>query len=61
VLPVPIYARATARLGSRAVTVASLIFFSSNVVLFCMRSGFMPRPLPSRIPGVVSAGAFYVW
>ena len=31
---VPVYARVAARFGSRAVTVATLVFFSLNVVLF---------------------------
>ncbi len=50
---VPLYARAAARIGSRAVTAATLLFFASNVVLFWYAFQFHPFEL---LPGV-----FYVW
>jgi AAA family ATP:ADP antiporter len=59
---VPIHARATARLGSRAVTVASLIFFSSNVVLFWYAFRFHADAI--AVKGSLAwylPGAFYVW
>src|SRR5882672_1052295 len=59
---VPIYARATARLGSRAVTVASLIFFSSHVVLFWYAFRFHAAAI--AVKGSLAwylPGAFYVW
>jgi ATP:ADP antiporter, AAA family len=50
---VPIYTRVAARVGQRAVTVWTLLFFAANVLLFW----WMFQRHPSRLlPGV-----FYVW
>jgi ATP:ADP antiporter, AAA family len=50
---VPLYARAVARIGSRRVTVVTLVFFASNVILFWYAFQFHAFEL---LPGV-----FYVW
>lgn len=50
---VPIYSRIASRFGSRVVAIATLLFFSSNVVLFWYAFRFHPFWL---LPGV-----FYVW
>src|SRR5207237_5800040 len=50
---VPIYTRVAARLGQRAVTVWTLMFFASNVLLFWW--------LFRRHPFVLLPGVFYVW
>ena len=59
---VPIYVRVTARFGSRAVTVATLIFFSSHVVLFWYAFRFHAAAIAT--PGSAAwllPAAFYVW
>ncbi len=59
---VPVYARVTARFGSRAVTVATLVFFSTNVVLFWY--AFRAYREPESQVGTVAwllPGVFYVW
>src|SRR5262245_42776266 len=59
---VPIYARVSARFGSRRVTVATLIFFSSNVVLFWYAFRFHADAI--AVKGSVAwylPAAFYVW
>src|SRR4051794_26078667 len=50
---VPIYTRVAARLGQRTVTVWTLLFFASNVLLFW----WMFR----RHPSTLLPGVFYVW
>jgi ATP:ADP antiporter, AAA family len=50
---VPLYTRAVARIGSRVLTAATLIFFASNVVLFWYAFHYRPFEL---LPAV-----FYVW
>jgi ATP:ADP antiporter, AAA family len=50
---VPLYTRAIARVGSRLVTAATLLFFSSNVLFFWWTFRFQPFYL---LPGL-----FYVW
>jgi ATP:ADP antiporter, AAA family len=50
---VPLYSRAVARIGSRLVTAATLLFFAVNVLLFWYAFRFHPFAL---LPGV-----FYVW
>ena len=50
---VPLYTRAVARIGSRAVTALTLVFFATNVALFWYAFHFRPFKL---LPGV-----FYVW
>ena len=50
---VPLYTRAVARVGSRVLTAATLIFFASNVVLFWYAFHYRPFEL---LPAV-----FYVW
>jgi ATP/ADP translocase len=59
---VPIYARVTARFGSRIVTVATLVLFSSNVVLFWYAFRFHPDAIAVRrsLAWYLPA-AFYVW
>ena len=49
---VPAYTRVAARFGSRSVTVGTLIFFSTNVLLFWFAFRFWPFRL---LPGI-----FYV-
>jgi AAA family ATP:ADP antiporter len=59
---VPVYTRVAARFGSRAVTVATLVFFSLNVLLFWYaftvhgEAGLKPGTAAWLLPGV-----FYVW
>jgi ATP:ADP antiporter, AAA family len=50
---VPIYTRITVRFGSRAVTVATLVFFSSNVLLFWYAF--------TRAQIWIMPAVFYVW
>jgi len=50
---VPLYTRAVARVGSRLVTVVTLLFFATNVLLFWYAFRFHPFEL---LPGV-----FFVW
>jgi len=50
---VPLYSRAAARIGSRVLTAATLLFFATNVLLFWYAFSFHPFTL---LPGV-----FYVW
>lgn len=59
---VPVYVRVTARFGSRAVTVATLIFFSSHVVLFWYAFRFHAGAIarPGSAAWLLPA-AFYVW
>jgi len=59
---VPVYARVTARFGSRAVTVATLVFFSVNVVLFwyAFRTHQEPES-PAGTTAWLLPGVFYVW
>jgi len=59
---VPVYSRVTARFGSRAVTVATLVFFSINVVLFWY--AFRVYKEPESQAGTIAwllPGVFYVW
>lgn len=59
---VAVYARVTARFGLRAVTIATLIFFSLNVVLFWY--GFEFHPAAAAPPGSAAwllPAVFYVW
>ncbi len=59
---VPIYARVAARFGSRTVAVATLVFFSSNVVLFWYAFRFHAEAIAVR--GSMAwylPAAFYVW
>ena len=50
---VPLYTRVAARVGARAVTVATLLFFSANVLMFWYAFRFRPFAL---LPGL-----FFVW
>jgi AAA family ATP:ADP antiporter len=50
---VPLYTRAAARVGSRLLTVVTLLFFAANVLLFWYAFTFHPFEL---LPGV-----FFVW
>ncbi len=50
---VPLYTRAASRIGSRAITVVTLVFFASNVLFFWYSFRFHPFEL---LPAV-----FYVW
>jgi AAA family ATP:ADP antiporter len=50
---VPLYTRVVARFGSRTVTIGTLLFFASNVVVFWYAFRFHPFALLS--------GIFYVW
>jgi AAA family ATP:ADP antiporter len=50
---VPLYNRAVARMGTRLLTVATLLFFAANVLLFWYAFRFYPFAL---LPGV-----FFVW
>ena len=50
---VPLYAKAASRIGARALTAATLLFFASNVLLFWYSFRFHPFDL---LPAV-----FYVW
>jgi AAA family ATP:ADP antiporter len=59
---VPIYARVAARFGLRTVAVATLVFFSSNVVVFWYAFRFHAEAIAVR--GSLAwylPGAFYVW
>jgi AAA family ATP:ADP antiporter len=59
---VPIYARVAARFGSRTVAVATLVFFSSNVVFFWYAFRFHAEAMAVR--GSLAwylPAAFYVW
>lgn len=59
---VPVYARVAARFGSRAVTVGSLVFFSTHVVLFWYAFRFHANAI--AVQGSVAwllPAAFYVW
>src|SRR3954469_17475005 len=59
---VPVYTRIAARLGSRIVTVGTLIFFSANALLFWY--GFRAMPASAARPGTLGwllPGIFYVW
>ena len=61
-LLVPVYARVAARFGARAVTVGSLVFFSSHVVLFWYAFRFHAGAI--AVHGSVAwllPAAFYVW
>src|SRR3954463_10374767 len=59
---VPIYARVAARFGSRTVAVATLVFFSSHVVLFWYAFRFHAAAIAVRgSPAWYLPGAFYVW
>ena len=53
---VPIYTRITVRFGSRAVTVATLVFFSSNVLLFWY---VQPRPHLDHAGRVLRLGQLF--
>jgi AAA family ATP:ADP antiporter len=59
---VPIYARIAARLGSRVVTVGTLVFFSTNVLLlwYGFHAQTADRPEPGSL-GWLLPGIFYVW
>jgi len=59
---VPLYARVTARFGSRAVAVATLVFFSLNVVLFwyAFRRYADTSPEAWKLGWLLPA-LFYVW
>ena len=50
---VPLYTRAVARVGGRLVTVATLLFFGTNVLLFWLAFRFYPFKMLS--------GVFFVW
>ena len=50
---VPLYTRAVARVGGRLVTVATLLFFGANVLLFWLAFRFYPFKMLS--------GVFFVW
>jgi ATP/ADP translocase len=59
---VPIYTRVAARVGSRTMAVATLVFFSSNVVLFWYAFRFHAGAMAVR--GSMAwylPAAFYVW
>ena len=59
---VPVYSRVAARIGLRAVTVATLIFFSINVLLFWY--AFRAHPAAGLKPGALAwllPAMFYVW
>src|SRR3954462_3102858 len=59
---IPIYARVAARFGSRTVAVATLLFFSSNVLLFWYAFRFHADAIAVRgSPAWYLPGAFYVW
>src|SRR5690242_18268867 len=59
---VPLYSRVTARIGPRAVAVATLVFFSLNVVLFwyAFRRHAETAPPPWSFGWLLPA-FFYVW
>src|SRR3954453_3471566 len=59
---VPVYTRVASRIGSRAVTIGTLVFFSSNVLLFWY--AFHSPPAAGAKPGTAAwllPGVFYVW
>ncbi len=59
---VPVYTRVAARFGSRTVMIATLVFFSFNVVLFW--HAFTRMPEGGSPPGTLGwwlPGVFYVW
>ena len=59
---VPVYNRIASRLGTRVVTVGTLVFFSTNVLLFWY--GFRAEPGARAVPGSIGwllPGIFYVW
>src|SRR3954467_11905830 len=59
---VPVYGRVAARLGSRVVTVGTLVFFITNVLLFWY--GFHGQRPGRAAPGTIAwllPGLFYVW
>lgn len=59
---VPIYVRVAARFGSRTVAVGTLIFFSSNVLLFWYAFRFHADAIVVRGSAAwFLPGAFYVW
>lgn len=59
---VPLYARVTARFGSRPVAVATLVFFSLNVVLFWYAFRVYAEISPERWAiGWMLPALFYVW
>src|SRR6266545_413888 len=59
---VPLYARVTARFGARAVAVATLVFFSLNVVLFWYAFRIYADISPERWAfGWLLPALFYVW
>src|SRR4051794_1046356 len=59
---VAIYARVAARFGSRTMAVATLLFFSSNVLLFWYAFRFHAGAIAVRgSPAWYLPGAFYVW
>jgi len=59
---VPLYARVTARFGSRAVVVGTLVFFSLNVVLFWYAFRIYADVSPERWAiGWLLPALFYVW
>ena len=59
---VPIYTRVAARFGSRTVMIATLIFFSFNVLLFWRAfTHFGEGGLTPGTPAWLLPGVFYVW
>jgi AAA family ATP:ADP antiporter len=59
---VPVYSRVAARFGSRAVTVATLVFFSLNVVLFWYAFRLYREPdAQAGTTAWLLPGVFYVW
>ena len=54
---VPVYSRTAARVGSRVVTAATLVFFSANALIFWYWFSFHPESADEWwLPGI-----FYVW
>ncbi len=59
---VPVYSRLTARLGSRIVTIGTLVVFSSNAVMFWFAFHAQRAGEPARgTIGWLLPGMFYVW
>lgn len=59
---VPVYARVAARFGPRAVTVGTLVFFSSHVVLFWYAFRFHADAIAEKGSAAwLLPAAFYVW
>jgi ATP:ADP antiporter, AAA family len=59
---VPVYTRIAMRLGSRVVTVGTLVFFSANALIFWY--GFRTQARVESAPGTLGwllPGIFYVW